>query len=65
MLKSVGINDGEDIRPKFPGPLTLIPSLKKRWNLLIGAGAFAIAGILLSFGVGISFSPHTLSGRAR
>jgi len=55
MVQSVEIRDGKDGVPKFPGPLTLIPSLKKRWSLLIGAGSFTIAGILLSFGVGISF----------
>jgi hypothetical protein len=55
MVQSVEIRDGENGVPKFPGPLTLIPSLKKRWSLLIGAGSLTIAGILLSFGVGISF----------
>jgi hypothetical protein len=55
MTKSIGTNNGEDLAPKFPGPLTLVPSLKKRFNLLIGAGFFTIAGILLSFGAGISF----------
>src|SRR5258708_2133418 len=55
MVQSVDIRDGENDVSKFPGPLTLIPSLKKRWSMLVGAGSFTIAGILLSFGVGISF----------
>jgi hypothetical protein len=60
MVQSVEIRDGGDGVPNFPGPLTLIPSLKKRWNLLIGAGTFTIASILFSFGVGVSFGDRIM-----
>ncbi len=62
MVQSVEIRDGENDVSKFPGPLTLIPSLKKRWSMLVGAGSFTIAGILLSFGVGISFGGRVAGG---
>jgi hypothetical protein len=55
MAGSVEIRDGQRGVPEFPGPLTLIPSVKKRWSLLIIAGSFTIMGILLSFGAGVSF----------
>jgi hypothetical protein len=37
----------------FPGPITLVPSRRKRWNLIIGAGFFTILGILISFRGGV------------
>ena len=49
-VQSVEIRDSKGGVSKFPGPPTLIPSLKKRWSLLIVAGCFTI---LLSVGGGI------------
>jgi hypothetical protein len=41
-VQSVEIRDSKDGVPKFPGPVTLTPSLKKRWILLTIAACFTV-----------------------
>jgi hypothetical protein len=49
MVKSTEIKESENVFSKFPGPITLVPSRRKWWNLTSSAGFFTILGLSFSF----------------